>query len=372
MKFIVFGLTVSSSWGNGHATLWRGLIRALAARGHRVVFFEKDAEYYRATRDLREIDGGELLLYRDFESVRTDAIRHLREADAAIVTSYCPDGAEACRLVLEAARGVRVFYDLDTPVTLASVERGETPPYVSSEGLSGFDLVLSFTGGQALELLRQRLGARRVAPLYGHVDPRLHRPAGRPRSRAALSYLGTFAADRRGAFEELFAAPARAMPEATFLLGGSQYPQGADFPPNVVHRTHVAPAEHSRFYAASRLTLNLTRGTMARLGFCPSGRLFEAAACGAPIVSDWFEGIEQFFAPGSEILIAKNREQVLDALRETDEQLDIMAARAREHVLTRHTSMRRALDLVGLIESCANGAAWTARSTACLLGRTEC
>src|SRR4051812_4524981 len=191
MKIVVFGLTVSSSWGNGHATLWRGLCRALASRGHEVTFLEQDVPYYRTRRDLWQLENSTLLLYSSWEEIRARAIAELNEADLAIVTSYCPDGREASECVLEHTRGQRVFYDLDTPVTLAALEAGEAPAYLPLQGLSGFDLVLSFTGGPALELLRERLGARRVAPLYGHVDPSLHRPeSSASGTRAALSYLG--------------------------------------------------------------------------------------------------------------------------------------------------------------------------------------
>lgn len=352
MKLVVFGLTVSSSWGNGHATLWRGLCRALAARSHRVVFFEKDTSYYRANRDLEELERGRLVLYSDFDSVRSLAEREVRDADAAMVTSYCPDGEVASRMVLDMARGARVFYDLDTPVTLAALESGVQPPYVHRGGLSGFDLVLSFTGGRALNLLRERLGARRVAPLYGHVDPLLHRPvAPSPEYRSDLSYLGTYAEDRQSALEELFLGAARAQPDRVFALAGSLYPHPHRFSNNVLYHGHLPPGEHATFFCSSRVTLNLTRSTMSRLGFCPSGRLFEAAASGVPIVSDWFEGLDHFFEPGREIRVVRNRSEVLSALDDSDHELKRTAARARERVLDQHTAARRAEELLNLLGS---------------------
>src|SRR4051812_9342400 len=229
VKLVVFGLSISSSWGNGHATLWRALCRALARRGHRVVFFERDVPYYAGNRDLTEVPGGELVLYAEWDDVRRRAAREVATADVAMVTSYCPDGLAATDLVLAAARATRVFYDLDTPVTLSRLSAGESIGYIGPGGLSGFDLVLSYTGGAALDALRTRLGARRVAPLYGHVDPEVHRPA-EPleRFRADLSYLGTYAEDRQAALEALFVAPARQRPERRFLIGGAQYPK--EFP----------------------------------------------------------------------------------------------------------------------------------------------
>src|SRR5690606_24868648 len=229
MLIVVFGLTVSSSWGNGHATLWRGLARGLARQGARLVFFERDAPYYALHRDLTEIPGGELVLYRDWAEAAPIARRRLAEADVGMVTSYCPDGAAACEAVMASRAPRRVFYDLDTPVTLASLTEGQSVPYLPARGLGAFDLVLSYTGGAALEELRIRLGARRTAPLYGHVDPEAHRrEAPIERYRADLSYLGTYAADRQPRLEELFVLPARRRPERRFLLGGAQYPQ--DFP----------------------------------------------------------------------------------------------------------------------------------------------
>ncbi|HET9959203.1 MAG TPA: glycosyltransferase, partial [Polyangiaceae bacterium] len=177
MKIVIFGLTISSSWGNGHATLWRGLCRGLAARAHQVVFFERDVPYYRNARDLWELDSGRLVLYEDWTAVRARAAAELADADAAIVTSYCPDGSAATDLVLDARHACRVFYDMDTPVTLAALQRGERPDYLGPRGVREFDLVLSFTGGKALQALREQHGAKRVAALYGHVDPTVHRPA---------------------------------------------------------------------------------------------------------------------------------------------------------------------------------------------------
>lgn len=346
MKFVIFGLTVSSSWGNGHATLWRGLIRALARRGHEVVFFERDVPYYASHRDLCEIPGGRLHLYDDWAETLPLAQRELRDADVAMVTSYCPDGAEACALVLESNAPARVFYDLDTPVTLAHLRDGETVSYLPPNGLGDFDLVLSYTGGRALEALETRLGARRAVPLYGHVDPEAHHPVSPENDfRSDLSYLGTYAEDRQAALMDLFVEPARMRPERTFLVGGAMYP--ADFPwtENIRFARHVAPAHHPAFFSSSRLTLNITRQTMAEMGYCPSGRLFEAAACGCPLLSDWFEGLDDFFTPGEEILIAHTTEDAVAALDRTDADLRHIAEAARERVLAEHTSDHRAREL---------------------------
>lgn len=347
MKLVVFGLTVSSSWGNGHATLWRGLIGALAAQGHRVVFFEHDVPYYALNRDLTEIPNGELVLYSAWEDIRAKARRELADADVAMVTSFCPHGVEATALIGEAARPLAVFYDLDTPVTLSLLEGGEGSTAIGPDGLGAFDLVLSYTGGPALDALRDRLGARRVAPLYGHVDPDIHKPAAPdPAFAADLSYLGTYAGDRQAALEALFIEPARSRPTQRFLIAGAQYPQDFPWTDNIYFVRHLPPALHSAFYASSRLTLNVTRQAMAEMGWCPSGRLFEAAACGAALLSDAWDGLGHFFEPGREILIARSTDDAVAALDRSPEDLAAMGRRARERVLAEHTSAHRARTLL--------------------------
>ncbi len=350
MKLVVFGLTVSSSWGNGHATLWRGLARALGEAGVRFVFFERDVPYYAQHRDPHDPRWGVLHLYRGFEEVRALAERELAAADVAMVTSFCPDAVVAAELVVGSRVPISVFYDLDTPVTFAKLDAGERPFYLPPEGLGGFDLVLSYTGGPALDALRERLGARRVEPLYGWVDPELYRPtAGEDRFRGDLSYLGTYSADRQAGVDELFLAPARLAPARRFVIGGTQYPADFGWRPNVWFVQHVAPAEHPAFYGASRLTLNVTRRAMAAMGWCPSGRLFEAAACGTPVVSDVWPGLERFFQPGDELLVARGREDVLAALDAGDEELRRVAARARERTLAEHTAAHRARELLAIL-----------------------
>jgi len=352
MKIIVFGLSVTSAWGNGHATLWRALARALGAAGHRVTFYERDQPWYAAARDPLTIPGLESVIYPDWPSVRDRAARDLRDADAAIVTSYCADGPDACDLVLDAARPVRAFYDLDTPVTLARLSEGQRPDYLPHCGLGGFDIVLSYTGGIALEQLKRVLGARRVAALYGSVDPAAHHPAGPVAAyRADLSYIGTYAADRQHALERLFVQPARQRPDARFVIAGAQYPQDFPWTRNIHFVRHLPPPDHPAFFSSSRLTLNVTRRDMAALGWCPSGRLFEAAACGTPVVSDHWTGIEAFYAPGEEILIAHDGADTLAALDLDEAERARIARRARERTLAEHTGAHRAADLLAALES---------------------
>jgi spore maturation protein CgeB len=351
MKLVIFGLTVSSSWGNGHATLWRGLCGALARRGHDVVFFERDVPYYAAHRDLTELPRARLALYSELADALNQARSELAGADVGIVTSYCPDAVAFESLLCEAAPALRVFYDLDTPVTLAQVRTGRSVAYIAPHGLSQYELVLSFTGGAALSELETRLGAQRTAVLYGSVDPNVHGPVAKvARYHSDLSYLGTYAEDRQATLEALLIAPARAARDRVFLIGGAQYPDAFPWTENMSFVRHVPPADHAAFYASSRFTLNATRKAMADMGFCPSGRLFEAAACGTPIVTDVWPGLEQFFRARDEIIVAHSARHVLDALDMDERQRQRIARAARERVLEQHTADRRAEELERALE----------------------
>jgi spore maturation protein CgeB len=352
VKIVIFGLTISSSWGNGHATLWRGLCKNLIRLGHDVVFFERDVSYYATARDVTELPGGRLELYPDWDEIGSRARTDIHEADVAVITSYCPDALHVTDLLLDQDHCLRVFYDLDTPITLARLRAGERVPYIGANGLRDFDLVLSFTGGPAVfpEFLRL-VGARRIEPLYGHADADIHRPAApQPHYHAALSYLGTYAHDRQRALEQLFVAPALTRQDLRFLIGGAQYPQDFPWSPNVYFVRHLPPPEHPAFFASSRLTLNVTRNAMVEMGWCPSGRLFEAAACGTPVVSDIWNGIGDFFEPGTDILLARGRDDVIAALELGDDELRRIADRARQRTLDEHSSARRAQQFVSLVE----------------------
>ena len=364
MRFAIFGLTLSSAWANGHATPWRGMLRALARMGHHTTFFEKDVAYYREHRDLAEPDFCDLVLYDTWDEPR--ARQAVRQADVAIVTSYCPDGLAACEVVLDTPGSLHVFYDLDTPVTLAALDQhGIAVPngarYLRKELIPEFDLYLSFTGGAVLDDLQERWGARRVAPLYGSVDPEVHLPVADPPDHlgCALGYLGTYAADRQAGLEQLLIEPARRRPDLRFSVIGSLYPSEIAWPDNVARRWHLDPAQHAAFYSASRLSLNVTRASMARHGFAPSGRLFEAAACGSPLVSDWWPGLDAFFQPGEEILVARSTEEALATLALSDAELQRIARAARERTLEQHTGECRAREL---LEAC--GAAMSSQLSA--------
>lgn len=352
MKLVFFGLTISSSWGNGHATLLRGLFKALTARHHRIAFFERDVPYYAAHRDLIEMPGVDLYLYDDWTDIAATARDIVAESDVAVVTSYCPDGIAATELVVSSNINLSVFYDLDTPITLEALQHGEQLAYIGPRKLADFDLVLSYTGGAAIMALQYELGARPVVPLFGSVDPEVHHPA-TPRAayEADLSYLGTYAPDRQRVLDELFIEVARQLPEQRFVIGGSKYPIDFPWQRNIWYVQHVPPSAHASFFCSSTLTLNVTRGAMARMGYCPSGRLFEAAACGAAIVTDEWAGLDAFFQPGVEIFVARNTADVIEAMQLPPTEIARIANAGRERVLNSHTAAHRAVELEMILDA---------------------
>jgi len=347
MRLVIFGLTITSSWGNGHATLWRGLSRSLARRGHHLIFFERKLPYYIETRDLITWTDGELILYDGWDVASDLAHDRLANADVALISSYCPDALAAGKLLAEfGERIVKVFYDMDTPVTLDRLEAHGSVPYLPSHGLQDFDLVLSFTGGIILTALKERLGARRVEVLYGHADPDLYcRRATSSHYQATLSYLGTFARDRQPALEKFFVKPAQRLPEWRFVLAGALYPEEFPWESNIYFLRHLPPSEHGTFFSSSKCTLNLTRSSMIASGFCPSGRIFEAAACGTPVITDRWTGLEEFFEPGREIIVAETTEDVIRAITAPHESINLIGEAAYSRFLTQHTSEQRAAEL---------------------------
>lgn len=343
LSIVIIGLSVTSSWGNGHATTYRGLMRALDRRGHRVTFLERDAPWYADNRDLPKPPYGRTFLYGSLAELRTGFGRQIAEADLVIVGSYVPDGIEVCRWVQGQARGTTAFYDIDTPVTLQKLEAGAAE-YLAPELIPGFDLYLSFTGGPILDLLERRWGARRARPLYCSVDPEVYRPV-RQRRRWLLGYLGTYSPDRQPTLDALLTAPARERGDARFVVAGSQYPAGLDWPGNVERIEHLAPDRHAAFYSAQAYTLNVTRADMIAAGWSPSVRLFEAAACGTPIISDWWSGLDAFLEPGKEILIARSAKEASDLLALPEKRRHAIGAAARRQILANHTARHRAEEL---------------------------
>ncbi len=344
LRVVVLGLSITSSWGNGHATNFRALVRALAGRGHDVLFLERDVPWYAEHRDLPSPPWGRTALYGSLEQLRDEHGAAVREADLVVVGSYVPEGTDVGRWVQGTARGVTAFYDIDTPVTLAALGRGECD-YLVPELVPGYDLYLSFTGGPTLSYLQDVLGSPRAVAFHCLVDETAYAPV-EVEQRWSLGYLGTWSADRQPVLDQLLVEPARALPEEAFVVGGPQYPADLVWPANVARIDHLPPAEHVAFYSAQRLTLNVTRADMVRAGWSPSVRLFEAAACGVPVVSDWWEGLDAFFVPGEEVLVARSADDVVAHLRGlTDERRAQIGAAARRRVLAEHTAEHRVDEL---------------------------
>ncbi|MDB6088162.1 MAG: glycosyltransferase [Gammaproteobacteria bacterium] len=352
LDIVIFGLSITSAWGNGHATTYRALVRALARRGHRVRFFERDMPWYADNRDLPNPRYCDVQLYSGLEQLERrfpDAAR----ADVVILGSYVPEGKLVAEWLLPRASGLTAFYDIDTPVTMAKLERGECE-YLTPALVPRFDLYLSFAGGPILQHLQKQFGARRVQPLYCSVEPRDYYPVTRAVKRCDLGYLGTYSIDRQPALERLLLEPARRWRDGAFCVAGPQYPKSIDWPANVSRVEHLPPAAHRGFYNRQRLTLNVTRADMVASGYSPSVRLFEAAACGVPIITDEWRGLADFFAPEREILVARSTHEALACLRDIDsDELQQIAERARARVLAHHTADHRAGELEAYVREAA-------------------
>jgi spore maturation protein CgeB len=344
MRFVFLGLSITSSWGNGHATNYRGLVRALTDRGHDVLFLERDVPWYAAQRDLPDPPWGRTELYTSADELRERFETDVAEADVVVIGSYVPDGVAVTEWVLEVTHGTTVFYDIDTPVTLAKLERGDEE-YLAARLVPRFDLYLSFTGGPILRRIEHEYGARRARAFYCLVDPEAHRPVD-VEERWLLGYLGTHSADRQPALDALLVEPARRLPSARFCVAGPQYPPEIAWPENVERIEHLPPSRHPAFYSAQRYTLNVARAEMLSSGWSPSVRLFEAAACGVPVLTVWWRGLEDFFLPDREIVVAANADEAVRLLTGlSEEERQAIAGRARRRVLVEHTAERRAEEL---------------------------
>lgn len=352
MKIVIFGLAITSSWGNGHATTFRALCKALHTRGHRIEFFEHDTEWYAGNRDLPRPEFCDVHIFQSWNEILPEVRRQLRDCDVAMVGSYFPDGVAAIGEMLDSPAPCKTFYDIDTPITVSQLREHRRTDYLLGEQISGFDVYFSFTGGPMLKEIENRFGSPLAVPLYCSFDPAEYRryPVNK-RFACDLSYMGTYAPDRQPKIEEFFCRVARLLPERKFILAGPQYPRRLRWPANVRHIMHLNPRWHSRFYSSSRLTLNVTRRDMVIAGWSPSVRLFEAAASGACIVSDTWPGLDAFFHPSEEILLPTCAEDVARYIAETDDtELRSIGAHAQERVLAEHTSDARARQFEAWIE----------------------
>jgi spore maturation protein CgeB len=341
---VILGLTVTSSWGNGHATTYRSLIQGLVGRGYRVLFLERDAPWYAANRDEPNPSGAATEIYDSFDQLVTQFEREVAQATLVMVGSYVPDGVRCGEWVTLVAKGKTAFYDIDTPVTLAKLAAGERD-YITPALIRRYGAYLSFTGGPILRIIESRYDAPMARALYCSVDPGRYYPLP-AETRFDLGYMGTYSADRQPRLDALLLGPARQWNEGRFAVAGPQYPGNIQWPPNVQRTIHLSPREHASFYGAQKFSLNVTREAMRRAGYSPSVRLFEAAACGVPVISDWWQGLDSIFRIGKEALVAENTETVLKILRDMSDTERLAIGRAaRRRVLAEHTHEQRALEL---------------------------
>ncbi len=344
MKITFIGLSLTSSWGNGHATTYRALLKALYRRGHDLSFLEHDKPWYRENRDFATADYCKLRLYSSLDDLHNGYAGVVRDADLVIVGSYVPHGVEVIEWVLQNAKGVKAFYDIDTPVTLDKLRKSDFE-YIEPEQIGRLDLYLSFAGGYALKLLRTTYEARNPQPFYCSVDPELYYPED-VEKHFLMGYLGTYSTDRQPALERLMLEAARKLQDYRFVVAGPGYPETISWPPNVQRIHHLPPSRHRAFYNSQQIALNVTREPMVEMGHSPSVRLFEAAACGVPVMSDWWTGLDELFTEGEEIFIARDASESLHVLNEIDDvRLRQVGANARQKVLRHHSSDHRAREL---------------------------
>jgi spore maturation protein CgeB len=310
---------------------------------------ERDEPWYADNRDEPHPKGAATVVYQDFDELITHFEAAVSRAALVIVGSYVPDGIRIGEWVNSVAYGRTAFYDIDTPVTLASLETGKAG-YITPDLIRSYEAYLSFTGGPILRLIESRYGARRARALYCSVDPAAYWPTS-VQEKWDLGYLGTYSADRQPALEELLLAPARQWREGRFAVVGPQYPELLEWPVNVERTIHLSPREHPSFYGAQRFTLNVTRDVMKKAGYSPSVRLFEAGACGVPVISDWWEGLDTIFRIGEEVIVAESAEDTLRCLRDLPEsRRRAVAAAARARVLAEHTPAVRAAQLISYLK----------------------
>lgn len=340
LNCVFLGLSITSAWGNGHATTYRGLLKELWRRGHTVTFLERDVPWYADNREFSEAPYCTVLLYGSLDELRSRFKSLVERADIVVVGSYVPDGIAVGEWVTSTTKGMAVFYDIDTPVTIANLLAGQCE-YLSEELCRKYRLYFSFTGGPMLDFIEEKLGSPSARPLYCSVDPSLYYPEQQP-AKWDIAYLGTYAADRQPALEELLLTVARQNPTRSFVVAGPLYPASITWPANVERIEHLPASQHRAFYNSQKFALNLTRRDMVRMGYSPSVRLFEAAACGVPIVTDEWPGLDRFYNLHSEIVPVRSAGDLSGCLRMSNDQRLSIAEKARVRTLRFHTAAVRA------------------------------
>ncbi|MEX0721658.1 MAG: glycosyltransferase [Balneolaceae bacterium] len=344
LHITIIGLSLSSSWGNGHATTYRSLIKGLKEEGHQVTFLEREKDWYSSHRDFDSSPDCRLVFYTSIQELKEKYSNEIIQADLVIVGSFTPDGVPIGEWVTKAAKGITAFYDIDTPITLSKLKENDFE-YINPELIPAYDIYLSFTGGPTLDVLEDEYQSPTARALYCSVDTDLYLPESKP-EKWQLGYLGTYSDDRQPSLQRFLIDVANKLEESTFVVAGPQYPENIEWPENVKRIDHLPPGEHCNFYTSQRFTLNITRKAMIEAGFAPSVRLFEAAACGVPIISDYWEGLDTIFQPDEEILIARSTEDVIGYLQNIPEESRIdMGEKARQRILKEHSHIQRAKQL---------------------------
>lgn len=347
LRIAFFGSSLVSAYWNGAATYYRGLLRALAERGHRVAFFEPDAFERQAHRDIDDPPWAEVVVYEPTEEAAERALERARGADVIVKAS----GVGVLDTLLEAAvpavagpRTTTVFWDVDAPATLDRLDADPEDAFHAQ--LPRYDAVFTYGGGPPVVRAYERLGARRCVPIYNALDATTHHPAA-PDERFAgdLGFLGNRLPDREERVERFFFEAAEALPDRRFPLGGSGW-DGRAVPDNVVRLGHVYTRDHNAFNCTPTAVLNVSRASMARYGYSPPTRVFEAAGAGACLITDAWEGIELFLEPGREVLLAHDGREVADHVRRLEPgAAKGIGERARERVLAEHTYRHRAAEV---------------------------
>ena len=344
LEIAFFGSSLVSAYWNGAATYYRGIIRALAERGHRVTFYEPDAFGRQQHRDIADPKWARVVVYpADADSV-VRCLRQARASDLLVKASgvgVFDELLEAEVLAQRTPSNQVVFWDVDAPATL---ERLTAPPAEPFRPLvSQYDLIFTYGGGEPVVRAYRRFGAKRCVPIYNALDPTTHFPvSAEARFACDLAFLGNRLPDREARVEEFFFAAARRVPQSSFLLGGNGW-QDHPLPKNVRYLGHVYTRDHNALNCTAKAVLNVSRSSMARFGFSPATRVFEAAGAGACILTDDWEGIGQFLEPGAEILVAGDGAAVADLLQATStSQAKLLGAAARRRILAEHTYAHRA------------------------------
>jgi spore maturation protein CgeB len=354
MEIAFFGSSLVSAYWNGAATYYRGIIRALHERGHRVTFYEPDAYERQEHRDIPDPDWAQVVVYPgEGEDGVLRALDSARGVDLVIKASgvgVFDTLLEAAVLDLQRPATLVAFWDVDAPATLDRVRADPDDPFRGC--IPRYDLVLTYGGGCPVVSAYEALGARQCVPIYNALDPSTHYPVSPdPRFTADLGFLGNCMPDRVERVERFFFAPAAGWPEGQFLLGGSGW-EWRSMPANVRHIGHVYTRDHNAFNCTPRAVLNISRESMARYGFSPATRVFEAAGAGACLITDAWEGIERFLEPDREVLVAHDGAEVAAHVRGlTPQRARAMGDAALRRVLAEHTYAHRAAQLEALLET---------------------